>query len=87
MNLRLTAIPVGYPFHGPLDFNKAASQELFNYGADCAQKGRLWTTFEQAVTLDVTGFGKHQLPEEHPILNCPLGDPTPPSQSSTKPKG
>lgn len=90
MNLRLTAIPVGYPFHGPLDFSKSASLKLFNYGADCAQKGRLWTTFEQAVTIDKkelsTGFATHQLPEEQSILNCPLGDPALPSESSTKPR-
>jgi hypothetical protein len=90
MNLMLTAIPVGYPFHGPLDFSKSASLELFNFGADCAQKGRIWTTFEQAVTLDKNdisaGFAKPQLPEEHPIPNCPLSEQVPPSQISSKPR-
>ena len=52
MNLRLTAIPVAYPFHGPLDFSKSTSTELFNYGADRAQKDKLWTLVAQPVTVD-----------------------------------
>jgi hypothetical protein len=80
MNLKLTAIPVNYPFKGPLDFHKASSQALFNYGAGCAQEGKLWTMVEQDFNHDnngvSTGFPK-QKNEKYPSLNCPLGDPIP----------
>lgn len=78
MNLRLAAIPVNYPFKGPLEFHKLSSQSLFNYGADCAQQGRLWTMVEQELNHGnngaSTGFARQQQSKKFPNLNCPLGD-------------
>jgi hypothetical protein len=89
MNLRLTAIPVSYPFQGPLYFHASSSRELFNYGADCARKGRLWTTVEQLVALDendLSGrFAKHQSSGEQPMLTCPMDDSNKPPLTSAKP--
>jgi hypothetical protein len=48
MNFQFSDIPTDYPYKGPIDFHKATMQSLFNYAADCAAHGRLWTTPEQA---------------------------------------
>jgi len=89
MNLRLTAIPVSYPFEGPLDFHESSSQQLFHYGADCAQTDKLWTTVEQLVTLDENDLSariaQHQPIGTQPTPACPLGDADKPPQTSTKP--
>jgi hypothetical protein len=90
MNLKITAIPVSYPFRGPLDFSKSTLLELFNYGADCARDGKLWTTVEQAVIPDdkdlPNRFSTHQFPEGQPILSCPLDNPVSSSNVSTTPR-
>ena len=89
MNLKLTAIPVSYPFHGPLYFHESSSRELFNYGAGCAREGMLWTTVEQLVTLHknalFTGSVKHQSIGEQPALACPSGDSDKSLPAPTKP--
>ena len=89
MNLRLTAIPVSYPFHGPLYFHEASSRELFDYGVACAREGRLWTTIEQLATLDENAPSiastKRQPVGEQPILACPLGEPDSPPLPPTRP--
>ena len=89
MNLKLTAIPVSYPFRGPLYFHEASSQELFNYGADCAQKGSLWATVEQLATHDEnampTSLAERQSAGEHQFPACPLGYPDKPLPASTGP--
>lgn len=46
MNFQLTAVPSGYPFHGPLDFEPAHMRELFDYGARCAESGLLWKSLD-----------------------------------------
>jgi hypothetical protein len=89
MNLRLTAIPVSYPFQGPLDFHESSSQQLFHYGAECARAGKLWTTVEQLATHDENdlsaGIAQHQPVEKQPVPACPLGAADKPPQTSTKP--
>lgn len=49
MNFRLSVIPVDYNFDGPLDFQEATSRKLFDFGYECASKGRLWTTVKQSI--------------------------------------
>ncbi len=46
MNLKVTAIPDDYPFNGLLDLKPERMQALFNFGAQCAARGELWTTPE-----------------------------------------
>ncbi len=48
MDLEFTAIPADYPPVSSLDFRPATMRSLFEYGASCAEQGRLWTTLEQA---------------------------------------
>ena len=42
MAFRLTAIPTGFPYHGPLDASAASMQSLFEFGASCAADDALW---------------------------------------------
>ena len=49
MNLRFTDIPIDYPRVGSLDFRASSMRTLFDYGADCARKGLLWATVDEAL--------------------------------------
>jgi predicted acylesterase/phospholipase RssA len=40
--LDYAAIPTSYPLQGAFDFNPDVERALFEYGARCAQAGRLW---------------------------------------------
>jgi hypothetical protein len=46
MHFNVTAIPDDYPFNGLLDLKRERMRALFNFGADCAMRGDLWTTPE-----------------------------------------
>ena len=46
MNLKVTAIPDDYPYNGLLDLKPERMHALFNFGAECATRGELWTTPE-----------------------------------------
>ena len=46
MHMNVTAIPDDYPFNGLLDLKPERMRALFNFGADCAMRGELWTTPE-----------------------------------------
>jgi hypothetical protein len=80
MNFRYSSIPIDYPFQGPLDFRQSSMRALFDYGAECAEEGRLWTTVEQATAhaqaVMATGFDRRQAPGPQLTPACPL-DPSP----------
>jgi hypothetical protein len=46
MHFNVTAIPDDYPYNGLLDLKPERMRALFNFGADCAARGELWTTPE-----------------------------------------
>ena len=46
MHFNVTAIPDDYPFNGLLDVKPERMRALFNFGANCAMRGELWTTPE-----------------------------------------
>ncbi len=50
MRLEFTAIPMDYPRVSPLDFRPVTMRTLFNYGLNCAEEGRLWTTVDEAIS-------------------------------------
>lgn len=97
MELRFTAVPADYGEVSALDFRPATMRSLFNYGAACAEQGRLWTTVDQAIArADQTVIQwKHTGPDakQQPGPACPLDEPavatTPPLQqaSLTEPDG
>jgi len=76
IDFRFSSIPVDYPFRGPLDFEQSSMRALFNYGADCAEEGRLWTTVEQAIAhgqgIASTGFADQHAPDAQLTASCPL---------------
>jgi len=84
MSLRFSEIPVDYPFRGPLDFHASNLQALFNYAAECAFEGRLWTTIDQALNrgeraaLDRASKAQRQVPGQ--TVKCPLDEPPNPVQ-------
>jgi predicted acylesterase/phospholipase RssA len=50
MHFRFTYLPMNYPYQGPLAFRFLNMDDLFQYGAHCADTNRLWTTFRNAIT-------------------------------------
>jgi len=78
MNLKLTLIPIEYPFKGPLEFHESTSRQLFKYASDCAQEGKLWNTLEQSIAHSEKTLSKESaniVPSEvPPNVTCPLDD-------------
>jgi hypothetical protein len=48
MNMHVAYIPEQYPYGGPLDFRYAHMRALFDYAAECAAGGELWTSPDDA---------------------------------------
>jgi len=88
MNFSFSSIPVDYPSHGPLDFQRSSMRALFDYAADCARKDRLWTTVEQAMARSerarTIGWVEQQTADAHPAPSCPLDTSPPPLQSTAQ---
>jgi hypothetical protein len=79
MVFRFTEIPVDYPDSSSFDFRESHMRALFNYGAECAQEGRLWTTVDQAIARGERAIA-NQIAKRRPaqpqrIPPCPLDDP------------
>jgi predicted acylesterase/phospholipase RssA len=76
MELQFTAVPADYPNVNALDFRPATMRSLFQFGASCAEQGRLWTTLDQAIARADTGVAQWQ--RTRPALKeartpeCPL---------------
>jgi hypothetical protein len=88
MNFRFSSIPIDYPFQGPLDFAPSSMRALFNYGVDCGQEGRLWTTVEQAMTpggaVIPVGFNGQRASDPQMTPSCPLNIIGTPFQSTAQ---
>jgi hypothetical protein len=78
MDLQLTALPVDYPQVSSLDFRPATMRSLFEYGARCAEQGRLWTTLDQAIARADEAVTRWQQPapasKESQAPECPLDE-------------
>ncbi len=78
MDLRLTAVPADYSEVSMLDFRPTTMRALFNYGVSCSERGRLWTTLDQAIARaekatagwQRTGVGS----QPQRMLECPLDE-------------
>ncbi len=68
--LQYSAIPAAYPNLAPFDFRAAPMRQLFQYGNDCAQAGRLWISSSRAVADD---RGSGEIVSGHNI-RCPADD-------------
>lgn len=49
MRFRFTFIPMTYRYGGPLEFKYSNMHALFDYGVNCAEEDRVWTTVRAAV--------------------------------------
>ena len=78
MAFRFTEIPVDYPDSSSFDFRQSHMRELFRYGAECAQEGRLWTTVDQAIARGERAISSQresrQAAEPQAIPPCPLDE-------------
>ena len=68
--LQYSAVPSAYPPLDPFDFRAGTLRPLFRYADECAQTGRLWTTF---VRTDDDGGTVRSMAEAHKIP-CPADD-------------
>ena len=49
MSVRSTYLPFDFPQYSSADFRASTMRPLFEYGARCAQSGRLWTTLDETM--------------------------------------
>jgi predicted acylesterase/phospholipase RssA len=49
MSVRSTYLPFDFPQYSSADFRASTMRPLFEYGARCAQGGRLWTTMDETM--------------------------------------
>jgi predicted acylesterase/phospholipase RssA len=90
MELQFTAVPPDYSPVSALDFRPATMRSLFEYGATCAEQGRLWTTLDQAIARADEAVARWQrtgaLPQQEQPPQCPLDEaaraPTEPAPES-----
>jgi predicted patatin/cPLA2 family phospholipase len=53
MQFSLTEVPVDYPQNSFVDFDQARMLALFDYAADCAERGLVWMTPAQSVVRNM----------------------------------
>lgn len=69
ISLEYAALPASYPLHGPFNFAPDEQRALFDYGARCAQAGRLWIRATQNSSAETAGQ-----PEAPDAVLCPAAD-------------
>ncbi len=67
IKLEFAYIPEGYPFAGPLDFERNVVKDLFDFGARCAAAGRLWVTGTRELAARSSAPGA----VANPASDCP----------------
>jgi len=67
---QFAAIPVAYPQLDPFDFRTPTMRSLFQYGYQCAQAGRLWTS---SPTVGPAS-GNHNYTDTGQTIQCPADD-------------
>jgi predicted acylesterase/phospholipase RssA len=68
--LQYSAVPGAYPALNPFDFRVATMQPLFSYADECAQAGRLWTTFRRSYDANESVRGMTETQK----VPCPADD-------------
>jgi predicted acylesterase/phospholipase RssA len=75
MSVQSTYLPYDYPSYSSSDFRAATMRPLFEYGARCAESGRLWTTMDETMTTVATAMPaakRIRAADQHAA--CPLRD-------------
>jgi len=74
MSVKSTYLPFDYPKYSSANFRASTMRPLFEYGARCAQNGRLWTTMDE--TMDTVARAvpaSKRVPADQKV-ECPLRD-------------
>jgi predicted acylesterase/phospholipase RssA len=73
MSVQSTYLPSDYPKYSSADFRASTMRPLFDYGARCAERGRLWTTTDETMATVATATpGLSQTSPGKKDLECPL---------------
>jgi hypothetical protein len=70
MTVQSTYLPFDYPQYSSADFRASTMRPLFDYGARCAQSGRLWTTLDE--TMDTVARAAAVTKRTRVKVECPL---------------
>ena len=74
MSVQSTYLPFDYPKYSSADFRASTMRPLFEYGARCAQSGRLWTTLDETMdTVAKAAPAWKRTPVDQKV-ECPLRD-------------
>jgi predicted acylesterase/phospholipase RssA len=75
MSVQSTYLPFDYPQYSSADFRASTMRPLFDYGARCAQSGRLWTTLDETMdTVAAAAPASIRTPNVGRDAECPLRD-------------
>jgi predicted acylesterase/phospholipase RssA len=75
MSVQSTYLPFDYPQYSSADFRASTMRPLFEYGARCAQSGRLWTTMDETMdTVAAATPASKRTPTVDREVECPLRD-------------
>jgi predicted acylesterase/phospholipase RssA len=74
MSVRSTYLPFDYPQYSSADFRAYTMRPLFDYGARCAQSGRLWTTLDETMDTVARATPATKRSRVDQKVECPLRD-------------
>jgi predicted acylesterase/phospholipase RssA len=74
MSVQSTYLPFDYPQYSSADFRASTMRPLFEYGARCAEKGRLWTTMDETMDTVARAAPASKRPPVDQKVECPLRD-------------
>ncbi len=74
MSVRSTYLPFDFPQYSSADFRASTMRPLFEYGARCAQSGRLWTTMDETMETVVKAPPVSKRTRLDQKVECPLRD-------------
>lgn len=72
MSVQSTYLPFDYPEYSPADFRASTMRPLFEYGARCAESGRLWNTLDQTMAMVVAAMPVPARQAAAREVGCPL---------------
>ena len=75
MSVQSTYLPFDYPKYSSADFRASTMRPLFEYGAQCAASGHLWTTMDETMaTIATAAPASKRTPPVNEEVECPLRD-------------
>jgi predicted acylesterase/phospholipase RssA len=74
MSVKSTYLPFDYPKYSSADFRASTMRPLFEYGARCAQNGRLWTTLDETMDSVARAIPASTRVSVDQKVECPLRD-------------